>query len=289
METTAEKTPEVPTYTADFTEEIQRRIVEMMIYDQEAFVKVKDIIKPEYFENPVLADLVRIMLKYHEKYGHGIDIDELTQELDVHLDTSKKPLPREVYQEQFVELMEEGAKESVECGGKGFQYILDQVTSWAQYELAKTAILKSIDLLRKKNYEGIAKTINEATSGAALSTGLEIIDLANVEPDEPDWFWPDRLFKGELNLLVGLACVGKSYFTAWLAASVTTGRPLPGTIEPTPLGSVLFLSCEDTKERITRRLVRCGGDKTKAAVIKGKKGGGMFSLVEDLPKLRAEL
>ena len=64
---------------------------------------------------------------------------------------------------------------------------------------------------------------------------------------------------------------------------------MPGAIDPTPLGSVLFLSCEDTKERITRRLIRCGGDKTKAAVIKGKKGGGMFSLVEDLPKLRAEL
>jgi hypothetical protein len=290
MEATNETGPEVPTYTADFTWEIQRRIVEMMIYDQEAFLKVKDIIKPEYFENPVLADLARIILKYHEKYGHGIDIDELTQELDVHLNISKKPLPREVYQEQFVELMEEGAKESVECGGKGFQYILDQIISWARYQLARIALLKSIDLLKnKKDYEGIAKTINEATSGAALSPGLEIIDLGNVEPDEPDWFWPDRLFKGELNLLVGLACVGKSYFTAWLAASVTTGRPLPGAIEPTPLGSVLFLSCEDTKERITRRLVRCGGDKTKAAVIKGKAGGGMFSLVEDLPKLRAEL
>jgi RecA-family ATPase len=289
METTTETAavPEAPTLEKEFTEEIQQRIVAMMIFDPEAFLKVKDIIKPEYFENPVLADLVRIMLKFYAEYGHCIDIEELTQELDSYLATSKRPLPTEVYSEQFIKILSDGA---VQACGKGFQYILDQVAKWIHYQSVKIAILKSINLLQKtRDYDGINKEIAEATSGAALSTGLDIIDLTDVEPNEPDWFWPDRLFKGELNLLVGLAWVGKSYFTAWLASSVTAGRPLPGTSDPPPQGSVLFLSCEDTKERITRRLVRCGGDKTKAAVIRGKKGGGMFSLVEDLPKLRAEL
>ena len=58
MQTTPETAavPEAPTLVKEFTEEIQQRIVAMMVFDHEAFLKVKDIIKPEYFENPILAE-----------------------------------------------------------------------------------------------------------------------------------------------------------------------------------------------------------------------------------------
>jgi len=147
------------TYTKDFTEEIQHRIVAMMFFDHESFLMVKEIVKPEYFENPVLSDLVRIMLKFHDKYGRCIEFEELTQELDVHLDMSKRPLPREVYTEQYSKLMLEGAQVT------DYHYIRDQVVAWAQYQLVKIAILKSINLLQKKrDYPGILKEIKDAVS-----------------------------------------------------------------------------------------------------------------------------
>lgn len=146
------------TYTKDFTEEIQQRIVAMMFYDHEAFLMVKEIVKPEYFENPVLADLVRLMLKYHDKYSRCIDMEELTQELLTFLDNSKRPLPKEVYVEQFIALLTDGAD-------KSYRYVLDQVVAWTQYQLVKIAILKSINLLQKKrDYPGILKEIKDAVS-----------------------------------------------------------------------------------------------------------------------------
>ena len=146
------------TYTDAFTEEIQQRIVAMMFYDHESFLMVKELVKPEYFENPVLADLARLMLKYYDTYKRCIDIEELTQELDVYLSTSKRPLPREVYTEQFIHLLEDGSD-------KKFEYVRDQVVAWSQYQLVKMAILKSINLLQKsRDYKGILKEVKDAVS-----------------------------------------------------------------------------------------------------------------------------
>lgn len=253
MEQTAETTSldnksETPTYTKEFTEEIQQRIVEMLFYDHEAFLKVNDIIKPEYFESPVLADLTKIILDYHDKYPEKfIDIEELTQELDVHLDTSKKPLPREVYQEQFVKLLTEGASQSVEYGGKGFQYVLDQVISWSQYQSVKMAILKSIDLLqKKKDYPGILREIKDAVEGAGGCRKAVILNGSDVVLEDIEWLWHNRIPKNKLSILAGKPQEGKSWFTVMMAAHITSGTPFPNeSHRPVKQGHVLVLQAED--------------------------------------------
>jgi putative DNA primase/helicase len=290
MNTSTETTsaPDAASYTQDFTEEIQQRIVAMMIYDQEAFLKVKDIIKPEYFESPVLADLVRIILAYHKEYSQRIDIDELTQELDVHLDQSKRPLPREVYTEQFIKILLDGAEQ---YGGKGFKYVLDQVVAWSQYQLVKIAILESINLLQKKrDYNGILEKIKEAVAVGMTAGDLDVVDLADVERKEVEWFWHQKIPRAKLSLIVGDPSTGKSWFTMFLAACVTTGSPLPHSAHQTARGRVVILSAEDDPEdTIVPRLEDCGGDKSLAHIIRGTKQGKMFNLAEDLDRLRAYL
>jgi len=215
------------TYNKDFTEEIQKRIVAMMFYDHESFLMVKELVKPEYFESPVLADLVRIMLKFQDQYGRCIDLEELTQELDSFLDNSKRPLPREVYTEQFIDLLTDGA-------GKSFEYIRDQVVAWSQYQLVKIAILKSISLLqKKKDYAGILREIK-----AAVMVGEDTHEMGSFFYEDLEQRLADRKggwCRGEISIPTGIPALDRR-----LGGGLATGE-LGILMGPTKRGKTITL------------------------------------------------
>jgi replicative DNA helicase len=186
-----------PTYAADFTEEIQKQIVEMMFYDRESFLMIRELVKPQYFENQVLSDLVQIMLNFYHRYGRCIEFDEFTQELDVFLDNSARPLPREVYTEQYAQLMIAGAQVP------DFRYVRDQVVSWAQYQMVKLAILRSINLLQKKrDYVGILKEVKDAVMLGEVTHELGSFYYEELEQrlEERKSGW----YRGEITVPTGI-------------------------------------------------------------------------------------
>ncbi len=68
--------------------------------------------------------------------------------------------------------------------------------------------------------------------------------LADVEPQEIKWLWPDRIPLGRITLLVGRPGEGKSFVTIDMASRISTGAPWPdGT--SCPRGSVLMICAED--------------------------------------------
>ncbi|HEX4150345.1 MAG TPA: AAA family ATPase [Pirellulales bacterium] len=71
-----------------------------------------------------------------------------------------------------------------------------------------------------------------------------LVCLADVEPREVAWLWPDRVPLGRLTLLVGRPGEGKSFLTTDMAARITTGTPWPDGSE-CPRGSVILISAED--------------------------------------------
>lgn len=169
METTTKTNP-VPNEERHypFTEETQKKIVAMMVYDPSIWPKAKEFIKPEYFENPVLADTAIIIHKFYDTYHRPPTWEEVVQELDIFLTSSRQPKPNEVYVEQVCDLLADGA-------GADFSYVHDRLVEFAQYQAAKNAILKSVDLLRdKQDYAGILKEIREA---AAVGTGTSGLDI----------------------------------------------------------------------------------------------------------------
>ena len=154
----------------------------------------------------------------------------------------------------------------------------------------REAIIKSVDLLKKEDYDGILKEWKEAASFSPQEGGLEIVDLADVERKEIGWFWHNKIPRAKLSLIVGDPATGKSWFTMFLAACVTTGAPLPHSAHQTEKGRVVILSAEDDPEdTIVPRLEDCGGDKSMVHLIQGTKQGKMFNLAEDLDRLRAYL
>lgn len=93
------------------------------------------------------------------------------------------------------------------------------------------------------NYEKLPKTIS---AEELLSTPLPPVK----------WIIPDLLPAG-LALFAGPSKAGKSWLTLWLCLQVAQGKPMWGReIEP---HTVLYLSLEDTFNRLQKRLLQLVG------------------------------
>lgn len=120
--------------------------------------------------------------------------------------------------------------------------------------------------------------------------------LADVEPREVQWLWPERIPLGRISLLVGRPGEGKSFLTTDMTARVSTGRTWPDG-SACPCGSVILVSAEDDPhDTIRPRLDAHGADVRRVhllATVRRRGEGGrlveaMFTL-EDLPALTEAL
>jgi len=114
------------------------------------------------------------------------------------------------------------------------------------------------------------------------------ICMADVTPVKIRWIWPGRIAAGKLTLLVGKPGQGKSYTTMDLAARFSTGTPLPGTSERSPILNTLLLALEDdVADTIRPRLDRMGADVRRVHYLQGiREGNGKG---ERLPRLDLDL
>ena len=110
--------------------------------------------------------------------------------------------------------------------------------------------------------------------GASMTTENKprrpsMICLADVEPEDIGWLWPDRIPLGKLTVMSSDPGCGKSTVTMDMAARVSTGRAWPlvfGGVAP--IGSVLFLSAEDgLADTIRPRLDAAGADVAKVHAL----------------------
>jgi hypothetical protein len=286
MDTSTEtkQAPKAPTYDGEYSEDIKRQIVAMLLYDEEAWPALGPTVKPEYFDSTVLDDSVRLIQEFYKRYQRRPTEDEFLQELTSFLENSRVPKPAEVYMEQVAEIMAKGCTAD-------FAYIRDQVAEFARFQAMKNAIIKGVSHLQKdRDYDAIKAEIDSAVSVGTSTGDLDVLDLEEVERKEIEWFWHNKIPRAKLSLIVGDPATGKSWFTMFLAACVTTGAPLPHSAHRTEKGRVVILSAEDDAEdTIVPRLEDCGGDKSLVHLIRGTKQGKMFNLAEDLDRLRAYL
>lgn len=126
-----------------------------------------------------------------------------------------------------------------------------------------------------------------------VPTGSEpvIVCLADVQREEVEWLWPDRIAKGKLTILEGDPGVGKSWLTMALASAITIGSALPGDDKRDP-SDVLLLTAEDgLADTIRPRIEDMGGDVKRVKVLTAKRNQEgkeeHFSLVNDIEVLEA--
>lgn len=88
----------------------------------------------------------------------------------------------------------------------------------------------------------LARLVDKATS---KPDGPVLVCLADVEPREIKWLWPDRIPLGRITLLVGRPGEGKSFLGIDIASRVTVGRSWPDGSGHAPQGSVILITAED--------------------------------------------
>lgn len=121
--------------------------------------------------------------------------------------------------------------------------------------------------------------------------GLIIRRVSDVPMEKISWLWPGRIARGKLTVIAGHPGLGKSQVTAWMAATVSTGRPWPGSDQRAEQGNVLILNAEDAvADTIRPRLLAAGADDERVYVIDAVRTNSdgkerTFSLETDLEHL----
>jgi hypothetical protein len=109
--------------------------------------------------------------------------------------------------------------------------------------------------------------------------------LADIEPESVSWLWTGRIAYGKLTLIEGDPGLGKSALCIKVAASESTGSPLPVDIGPHPPGDVLLISYEDGDADTIRPRAEAAGAALERVRI-WKLGRRPFTIPDDLPALR---
>ncbi len=114
--------------------------------------------------------------------------------------------------------------------------------------------------------------------------------MADVEPREVSWLWPERIPLGRITLLVGRPGEGKSFLTTDVAARVTTGTPWPDGSD-CPRGSVILISAEDDPgDTIRPRLDAHDADVSKVHLLSAVRrvdGDGQYERLLTLADVEA--
>lgn len=98
---------------------------------------------------------------------------------------------------------------------------------------------------------------------------LNVVRLADVEPETLQFLWRGRIARGKVTMVVGDPGDGKSYLTLAIAAAITCGNPLPDS-EPAPSADCIIWNGEDgIGDTIRVRAERLGAELTRLHVISG--------------------
>lgn len=121
---------------------------------------------------------------------------------------------------------------------------------------------------------------------------LDVVRMADVQPEAVRWLWRGRLAYGKPTLLMGDPGLGKSLITHWLAATVSVGGVWPdgGRCEQ---GTALLFTVEDgLADTVAPRLVAAGANLERVLAVRGvieadadDANARMFALTEHLSLL----
>lgn len=240
-----EKTEEVK---YGYSEETQKKIIAMLLFDKVAFTKNIEVIQPEFFDNPILTALAKIIIKHYEKYHKVPTQNEFLQEAD-DLILGNKKLPNEDYWDIVEKILTLGTLET-------FEYVKDKVYEFAKFQGFKTALIDSAGILQKsQDYTKInekidaAKRIGDLRKKAKLRSPVHAMEAEDVREEIIVKNWADEL---TISLVAGETKVGKSLLCLQLGTCIATGQDFLGFYIPRAR-RVLYIQQEIKESDIKRR------------------------------------
>jgi hypothetical protein len=190
----------------------QVKTIACLLTDKGFTQQVADILQPEFFESEANQWIVTVALKYFIEYGSSPTLDVFKIKL--------QDIDRDVFKTSIVEALKDAYKY---LESDDLDFVKEQVLNFCKNQCIKGAILDSVDLLKKGEYESIKKAIDAAMkAGADRNIGYEFMQgiqaryTENVRQTNPTP-WPlindlanGGFGKGELILFVAPPGIGKS-------------------------------------------------------------------------------
>lgn len=224
-ETAITEKDDVPHYEFDL--DFQQKIVAMALRDTPFAQLTEGLIRPQFFENAGHAALIRIASTYFAKYkkapGDKVTIKRLL--VNAYND---KIMPKEI-----ASLAAAVINDILETDVSDRDYVADQCAMFARHQAVSSAILESVDLISKRDFEGVSTKIRTALDTgvhfegttydyaemSAVRTQLRKDRLAGISPATgittgypvlDGYFYHKGWGRKELSVLMGGAKAGKS-------------------------------------------------------------------------------
>ena len=134
----------------------QVKVLSSLLKHKEFLQNIHDILEEEYFDNPAHKWIVEEILKYHYKFHATPTLEALSIEV--------KKIDNEVLRVSIIEQLREASKVSNEDQ----EYIEQEFANFCKNQQLKKALLSSVDLLEKGQYDDIRYLID-----SALKAGMD--------------------------------------------------------------------------------------------------------------------
>jgi len=194
---------------ADYTFDVQKLYLEMMLADAESFARAQNIFDSNNFDRKLMP-IAKFIKEYAEQYKVLPEVDMVNAKFDTKLKTAKDLDPSH------------------------FNWLLDEFETFSRHKALEKAILESADLLEHGDYAPVEDKIKAAVNiGLTRDIGTDYFDdprgrlerLKNSNGQiSTGWVNIDKkLFggfnRGELNIFAGGSGAGKSLFLQNLAVN----------------------------------------------------------------------
>lgn len=243
----------------DFDAPFQRKIAALFARDTTFALRVKDLVKPDYFTETSVATLVRIVLDHLKVYNCVPDMKILPTILKD--EVAAKKVRKDTIKE-VVSLVREVMKADL----SNPVFVSDKVVEFSRHQAMEKAIIASVGLLERKEFDKIASSMAEALAVGIVLDGDDYDYFAEIEnrTQRREDIVAGKLVKNgittgysgmdcylyhngwgrkELSCIMGPAKSGKSLSLGDFAKNAS----LAGY-------NVLYVSCEVAKEIIAERI-----------------------------------
>ena len=189
--------------------------------------KAFDLVEPQFFTNPMMVDISRILRDVHKKHPNGgtalskVTLKELVKESLGHNVDEVWPSYRKIIRTLY--------KTKI----KDREVLLDQAKKFAKETRYRDALVKAEREISAGRYDRIPKLIENlqtADSGDELnlSKWRNLPKYEDFPFEEVDWLVEGLLPAGSAIALSGDEGVGKTLFALAISRSLTEGLPLLG-------------------------------------------------------------
>jgi len=194
---------------AEYTFDVQKLYIEMLLADAESFARAQNIFKPESFDRK-LQPVAKFVKDYMDEYKVMPDVEQVNAKHDIKLKSAKDLDPAH------------------------FNWLLDEFETFSRHKALEQAILSSADLLEKGDYGPVEDMVKDAVNvGLTRDLGTDYfedprgrLEALKDNNGQISTGWQNldkKLFggfnRGELNIFAGGSGAGKSLFLQNLAVN----------------------------------------------------------------------